>query len=71
MYAELFCGLLGKLVRVDTVQAVLVGMGDMLVGESMVSILFLRGEGERGSWEEREGGAEEEGAKERGKRGRI
>lgn len=34
VYAELFCTLLGKLVRVDTVQAVLVGMGDMLAGES-------------------------------------
>ncbi|CDZ96853.1 Vacuolar H-ATPase V1 sector, subunit H [Phaffia rhodozyma] len=33
VYAGLFEGLLGKLVRVDTVQAVLVGMGD-LIGES-------------------------------------
>jgi len=48
VYAELFCSLLGKLVRVDTVQAVLVGMGDMLAGES----LFFRGEEE----EERERG---------------
>lgn len=32
-YASLFLALLGKLVRIDTVQAVLVGMGDMLTGE--------------------------------------
>ena len=41
-YAELFLGLLGKLVRVDTVQAVLVGMGDMM-GEYKDSIRRRRG----------------------------
>lgn len=34
VYAGLFEGLLAKLVRVDTVQAVLVGMGDLIGGPS-------------------------------------
>ncbi|KAL7409520.1 ATPase, V1 complex, subunit H [Mrakia frigida] len=41
VYAELFCTLLGKLVRVDTVQAVLVGMGDMLAESPERFNLFL------------------------------
>jgi hypothetical protein len=41
----LFLGLLGKLVRIDTVQTVLIEMGDMIGGQSRSGLDQERGRG--------------------------